>query len=211
MVRETGIYRPNTPVAWVWFYSRQCTRLYLKANKSYSSYSKPLGQANLQWFLKFCDVTCVFMSTRSQTSSRTAWRFKVIKYILGVYIWKGISLNFQSIVHAWRGRVKECVVGYIWRPVKTWGVVTEDGSMDLKMVVADLKIQTLTSTSPVVTERLANKCSFKEQNILIQMSPLFVLALPNFFGLTCGTWVFEVVLDYRERHFEVGYQPACRS
>lgn len=31
------------------------------------------------------------------------------------------------------------------------------------------------------------------------------------FALICGTLVFGVVLDYRERHFEVGYQPACGS
>lgn len=43
---------------------------------------------------------------------------------------------------------------------------------------------------------------------------MFVLALAATafqFFLTCGTLVFEVVLDYRERHFEVGYQPACGS
>lgn len=43
---------------------------------------------------------------------------------------------------------------------------------------------------------------------------MFVLALAaNAFlsSLTCGTLVFEVVLDYRERHFEVGYQPAGGS
>lgn len=40
---------------------------------------------------------------------------------------------------------------------------------------------------------------------------VFVLALACDFGLICGTLVFGVVLDYRERHFEVGYQPACGS
>lgn len=40
---------------------------------------------------------------------------------------------------------------------------------------------------------------------------VYVLALASYFALICGTIVFGVVLDYRERHFEVGYQPACRS
>ncbi len=79
--------------------------------------------------------------------------------------------------------------------------------------VVDLKIQTLTY-KPVITETRERKWNFEKTMRAFEClcsNSLFVLALAIFFALTCGTLVFEVVLDYRERHFEVGYQPACRS
>lgn len=47
-------------------------------------------------------------------------------------------------------------------------------------------------------------------NCLLSFS-FVCLALVKLFALMYGTLVFEVLLDYKERHFEVGYQPACRS